>query len=345
MNLLRKNRKQLIRGILLGTLLSSACSQTLAATEFGIGHFSSSNPQTYEKMTGSLNDLLKGTAEVKFVSMPSAPQMLAAMASGSIDTASIGSSPIITAIEKDLDISIVYVQKVINKSEALVVNKNSEIHSLADLKGKKIGVPYNTSAHFALMGALNKAGLSNKDVTLINMKPDALMATWSRQDIDAAYIWHPFLGDLEKQNGEVILTTENLKSDGISVFDALIVRNEFKKNHPDIILKYIQDQYEISQRYKNDTQSIIDDFSKYLRLPEEKTRLYVSNYETLTLKEMLSHEMMGKTSDPTPGLLNSLQTQAQFLVDAGQIKAIPTNLRSYIDSSFIEKLAEMKGEL
>lgn len=345
MNILKKNRKNLISGIILGSMLSAFSSTSFATTEFGIGHFSSSNPQTYEKMTGSLSDLLEGEAEVKFISMPSAPQMLAAMASGSIDTASIGSSPIITAIEKNLDISIVYIQKVINKSEALVINKDSDIHSVADLKGKKIGVPYNTSAHFALMGALDKAGLSTKDVTLINMKPDALMATWSRHDIDAAYIWHPFLGDLEKQNGEVIFSTEDLKSDGVLVFDALIVRNEFKKAHPDIVLKYIQDQYEISQRYKNDTQSIIDDFSKYLRLPEDKTRLYVSNYETLTLKEMLSHDMMGKTSDATPGLLNSLTTQAQFLKDADQIKEIPTNLRSYIDSSFVEKLAEIKGEL
>lgn len=135
-----------------------------AATQFNLGHFSSANPQTYAKVTGSLGKDLGGKAEVNFVAMPAAPQFLAALAGGSIDTCAIGSSPMVTAFSQGLDVSLVYIQKVITNAEALVVRKNAGVKSVADLKGKRIGVPFNTSAHFALTGVLKKAGLRQSDV-------------------------------------------------------------------------------------------------------------------------------------------------------------------------------------
>lgn len=106
---------------------------------------------------------------------------------------------------------MVYIHKVITNSEALVVRSDRSIATLADLKGKKIGLPFNTSAHFAMLGVLRKAGLSTSDVQLINLKPDALMATWASGSLDGAYIWHPFLRQMADDHGKILISTADLQ--------------------------------------------------------------------------------------------------------------------------------------
>ena len=64
--------------------------------------------------------------------------------------------------------------------ECLAVRKDAGINTLKDLKGKKIGMPFNTSVHFAMLAALKTVGLGPSDVTLINVKADSLLATWQR---------------------------------------------------------------------------------------------------------------------------------------------------------------------
>ncbi|QGG77346.1 ABC transporter substrate-binding protein [Pseudomonas syringae] len=169
------------------------------------------NPQTYSKITQSLDKALAGRATVKYANMQSAPEFLAAITGASIDTCSIGSSPFVTGVAQQLDISMVYIHKVITNSEALVVRSDRSIATLADLKGKKIGLPFNTSAHFAMLGVLRKAGLSTSDVQLINLKPDALMATWASGSLDGAYIWHPFLRQMADDHGKILISTADLQ--------------------------------------------------------------------------------------------------------------------------------------
>ncbi|WP_457825519.1 ABC transporter substrate-binding protein, partial [Staphylococcus aureus] len=88
-----------------------------------------------------------------------------------------------------LPVSMVYVHKIIKDSEALVVRADSGVKSVGDLRARKIACPFNTSAHFALLAALKTVGLTASDVTLVNLRADAIPAAWQRRDIDAAYVW------------------------------------------------------------------------------------------------------------------------------------------------------------
>jgi taurine transport system substrate-binding protein len=96
---------------------------------------------------------------------------------------------------------MVYMHKVVKDSECLVVRNDAGIKELKDLKGKKIGCPFNTSAHFGILSAMKIAGLGAADVTLVNLRPDAIPAAWQRKEIDGAYIWHPVLLSLERSGG------------------------------------------------------------------------------------------------------------------------------------------------
>ena len=193
-----------------------------------LGHFGSANPQTFAKATGSFQKAFGDKAKADYLTVSSGAQVISAMAGNSLDVCNVGSSPMVVGFCNGLKISMIYVEKIITDSECLAVRNDSGIQSVKDLKGKSIALPFNTSVHFSMLAALKTAGLKATDVKLINMRPDSIAATWRRKEIDAAFIWHPILGDLVQQDGKVIFTTGDLKPHGTLVFDGIIVRNEFK---------------------------------------------------------------------------------------------------------------------
>jgi len=83
---------------------------------------------------------------------------------------------------------------------------------------------------------LKTVGLTAKDVTLLNLRPDTIVAAWQRKEIDAAYIWHPVLGSLVADGGRIIFMSGDLIPSGTIVFDGIVCRDAFKKAHPDLVL-------------------------------------------------------------------------------------------------------------
>lgn len=107
----------------------------------------------------------------------------------------------------------------------LVARKSAGINTLADLKGKRVMLPRNTSANYYLVAMLATVGLTEEDVTVVSLPPDegdvlgmtkmsdALLAG----EVDAISIWEPEPDDALKQLGD----------DGIMFQDRSVYREVF----------------------------------------------------------------------------------------------------------------------
>jgi len=73
----------------------------------------------------------------------------------------------------------------------IVGRKSSGIQKLAELRGKKIGTPANTSAGYYLAKMLRTAGLAEFDVTVVAMPVENMAAAMKRGDVDAVSGWEP----------------------------------------------------------------------------------------------------------------------------------------------------------
>lgn len=73
----------------------------------------------------------------------------------------------------------------------LVARRASGVTALVDLRGKTIGTPANTSAHFYLVKVLQRAGLAESDVTVVPMPVPDMAAALARGDVDAVSGWEP----------------------------------------------------------------------------------------------------------------------------------------------------------
>lgn len=68
------------------------------------------------------------------------------------------------------------------------------IKDLKDLKGKKVGVEVGFVDHLLLLNGLEKAGMKESDVTLVNTKTNETPQVLASGDVDAIGAWQPSSG-------------------------------------------------------------------------------------------------------------------------------------------------------
>ncbi len=152
---------------------------------------------------------------IKWIKFDSGADVNTAFIAKELDFGALGSSPLARGLSAPLNIpySVAFVLDVAGDNEALVARNGSGINSIADLKGKRVATPFASTAHYSLLAALAQNGLSPKDVQLIDLQPQAILAAWDRGDIAAAYTWLPTLDQLRK-TGKDLITSRQLATGG-----------------------------------------------------------------------------------------------------------------------------------
>lgn len=115
---------------------------------------------------------------------------------------------------------------------------NDSIRTIADLKGKKIGVTFASSAHVLVLDLLNQAKLdSNRDVTLLNMPVSEMPGAMMTKQVDAVAAWTPAFNKVKAIPGVKVLADDRefslYKRFGVGPGpDVIVVRNEFRDRYP-----------------------------------------------------------------------------------------------------------------
>ena len=104
------------------------------------------------------------------------------------------------------------------------------IHSVADLRGKKVGVKLGTVPHLVLLEALETEKIVPKEVEVVDVSNDIGIQQLKDGQLDAAVVWEPTLSETANQLGsQVIFTTADVDS---LVIDGFVSRRSFVKKHP-----------------------------------------------------------------------------------------------------------------
>lgn len=151
---------------------------------------------------------------VDFVPSQSAPTIISLVAAGKLDAAGTSATPgLFNAINRGVKLKIAADKGQIDAQHSwtgLVVRQDEfssgAITSVAQLKGKRIGVPdENTATGGELAKALSTAGLSINDVTLVPQNPADSFAALQAKSIDAAALQEPFISLSVAQNAGHLL--------------------------------------------------------------------------------------------------------------------------------------------
>jgi len=119
---------------------------------------------------------------------------------------------------------------------AIVVPAGSPIHSLADLKGKRVAATPGTDPNIFLMRALATVGLGPNDITLVPLQHPLGRQALDGGQVDAWAGLDPFMAEAQLQNHDVLVYRNTaLISPG-----TLLVREDFEAPHPEIVRAVLQ---------------------------------------------------------------------------------------------------------
>ena len=173
--------------------------------------------------------------EVKWVEFSSGPPMMEAMNVGSIDYGAVGDSPPVFAQAAGANIVYVAGQPITN-GQGILVPKDSPIRSLADLKGKRVGLTKGSSAHNVTIQALETAGLTYADITPVYLTPPDAGPAFANGSIEAWAIWDPYFAIGEtKQGGRILINAREVTKTN----SFYIANREFAKTYGSILQQIV----------------------------------------------------------------------------------------------------------
>jgi taurine transport system substrate-binding protein len=276
---------------------------------------------------------------IKWVKFDSGADVNTAFIAKELDFGALGSSPVARGLSAPLNIpySVAFVLDVAGDNEALVARNDSGVNTIADLKGKRIGTPFASTAHYSLLAALAQNGLSPKDVQLIDLQPQAILAAWERGDIDAAYTWLPTLDELRK-TGKDLITSRQLAKDGKPTLDLATVSNSFAADHPDVVTKWRQQEARALTTIHDDPDAAAKAIAAEIGLSPADVAGQLKQGVYLTPQEVVSPEWLG-TDGAVGNIAANLQNASQFLAEQNQIPAAAP-LKTFQDAIYVKGLPD-----
>lgn len=294
------------------------------------------NADLYVKDQGLLEACMP-EATIQWSQFSSGGDVIQAFGSGSLDIGLAGSSPSTKAVSAPLNlpVSIVWIHDIIGEAESLVT-RDDDVTSIKDLAGRKIAVSFSSTSHFSLLSALTDAGMTNEDVTLINLAPDKMVAAWTRGEIDAAWVWDPVLSELLDDNGHIVMSSADTAQNGNATYDMEIASDSFIQENPSAMETWTAvEDYAVGQ-IASHPKKAAEAISNQLGSSPDTVRKQFKGYEYPTAREQ---------SDIFHGQLPAtLKATAQFLKDQGELDTVNGDYSGYLYVDAMDAVAKSGAE-
>ncbi len=164
---------------------------------------------------------------------------------GNLDGALFGMSDVLTVGSTE-DIKAVLVYDDGGESSVVAV---PQVQSIADLKGKRIGVGVGSTRELIVQEMLKSASLTTDDVTLVSVDPEQVPDRLGK-DIDAGYTWEPYTSQAEEKGNHILSSTSEYPLNPLP--DLLVFRSAITQSRPNDVRAFIKAWFEaVDYREKN----------------------------------------------------------------------------------------------
>lgn len=255
---------------------------------------------------------------------------MSALMSGGVDIACTGVVSALALMARGAkQFSIIAIPENFGRVEGIVVQEG--IRSVQDLKGKKLGVTFASSAHLLVLDVLAQAGLTENDVTVLNVPAPELPAAMKAGQIDAAAAWTPQFNAILKQPGVTLLADDThfrlYQSHKVTPGpDVLVVSKTFASENPDTVKAYVKAYFRANEILRDRPDEAAVPLMKLTNLSKEDQITVIKGADWFTQNQQ--NEIL------KGAYIEGLQKLAELLVEHKQIDTAPV-VADWIDASFI----------
>ncbi|WP_415926485.1 aliphatic sulfonate ABC transporter substrate-binding protein [Neorhizobium phenanthreniclasticum] len=163
----------------------------------------------------------------------------------------------------------------------------SGINSIADLKGKKVGVPQGTSGDMILRMALTKAGMTIGDIQVVPMDPATVVSAFTSKQIDGAGIWYPLIDTIKPRVPDMKELASNQDFyPQTSFINTFVARNEIVQENPDLVKTFLRVMKKAMDYRAANLERSIQITTAFLNAPADATEKVARSRKMLTAKEL-----------------------------------------------------------
>ncbi|WP_394155180.1 ABC transporter substrate-binding protein [Loktanella salsilacus] len=318
----------LFKTLMMGTAALALSASAAAAETLVIATFSDPTPMNAVRGTDAFEAATGWDIEWRVFN--SGTEVIAAMASGDVKVAELGSSPLAIAASQGVDLQMFMLSYAIGDSESLIAHADSGITAVEDLKGKRVAVPIGSTAHYSLMGAIAHAGLTEADVTIMSMPPDQIAASWDQGVIDAAFIWPPVQTQLLETGSRIVGGNETADW-GYPTFNAWVVDATFAAENADAVAAFARTMDEANQAYLADPAAWTADNDSVKAIADltgagaDQIPQILQGYTFVPLAEQTGEKWLGNAA-------NIMKSTSEFLKSAGRIDTVADDYSAFVNT-------------
>jgi NitT/TauT family transport system substrate-binding protein len=189
------------------------------------------------------------------------------------------------------------------------------VRSLQDLKGKRIGIEQGTIAHFTLLKALEKAGLDQTEVQLVNFDLEELQQAFLHAEVDAVGTYEPYISELMHQgNGHIVFSSREIPR---AICDVLFVKEAIVRDHPEVIDHWIEAWNDALNFKGSSTESYLCILNRLNGTPIPDIK---ESFNGIFFTNLAENRRALGTSDNPGYLLESLIEMERFMLEQGVIQ-------------------------
>jgi sulfonate transport system substrate-binding protein len=161
----------------------------------------------------------------------SGPPLLEALNAGAISFGITGETPPVFAQAAGTPFVYVAADPPAPRGEGIVVPSGSTIQTLAELRGKRVITTKGSNAHYLLVAALAKGGLTPSDVKMSFLAPPDAFAAFRAGSVDAWCCWDPLFAAAEMTGGRLLTDAQGIAPNR----QFFLARRDFAEANPQAI--------------------------------------------------------------------------------------------------------------
>jgi NitT/TauT family transport system substrate-binding protein len=249
---------------------------------------------------------------------------IAAFVAGKLSGALMPLGDAINISTNNPDIRIVAVVDKSDGADAIVAQPS--IHTVADIKGKRLGAKLGSFSELFVTEMLKANGLTPDDVTLINTAGEQVPDRLQSSELQAGHTWEPFISRSVMAQGNVVFTSH--QTPGL-IPDVLVFSSEVLRDRPQDIKAFIRAWFQAVEYWKANPQAGSALIAKTLKLDPRTVAL--AGIKLLDRAENLQAFQPGQTHT---SIYYTAQLYSDFLGQTGSIRR-PAEINTLLDSSFL----------
>ncbi|MDX2099936.1 MAG: ABC transporter substrate-binding protein, partial [Leptolyngbyaceae cyanobacterium bins.59] len=256
------------------------------------------------------------------------PDAAAAFSTGRIDGWAAVTSEAVLLAARGKDFRVVLVQDSSVGADGILAR--NRITDLKDFKGKRVAVEEGAVSHFFLLQSLATVGLTDRDITIVNVAPDAAAAAYQAGQAEIAVSYSPFLeqANAAQKDGRIIFDSSKIPT---AITDLYLFDTQFINQNPEAIQAFVDGCFQGLDVLQQKPQEANPIAAKELGVSPEELQ---TNLKGLKLPDRTTNLEMLNNPQSELHLLKSMDAMAQFLLDQKKITKRP-DLSQLLEPRFV----------